>query len=82
MGNVDNVLLLLQHGANPEATTKDGYTPLHVAAKDGHEDVIGVLIDQSATPNSVTKVSARVIRLLDLRACILCLKVLIADVHV
>lgn len=56
MGNVDNVLLLLQHGADPEAVTKDGYTPLHIAAKEGHEDVIGVLIDQSASPNSVTKV--------------------------
>ena len=57
MGNVDNVLLLLQHGADPEAVTKDGYTPLHIAAKEGHEEVIGVLIDQSASPNSVTKVS-------------------------
>ena len=56
MGNVDNVLLLLQHGADPEAVTKDGYTPLHIAAKEGHEDVISVLIDQSASPNSVTKV--------------------------
>ena len=56
MGNVDNVLLLLQHGADPEAVTKDGYTPLHIAAKEGHEEVIGVLIDQSASPNSVTKV--------------------------
>lgn len=56
MGNVDNVLLLLQHGAEPEAVTKDGYTPLHIAAKEGHEEVIGVLIDQSASPNSVTKV--------------------------
>ena len=57
---MDNVLLLLQHGADPEAVTKDGYSPLHIAAKEGHEDVIGVLIDQSASPNSVTKVSRRV----------------------
>ena len=61
MGNVDNVLLLLQHGADPEAVTKDGYTPLHIAAKEGHEEVIGVLIDQSAAPNSVTKVKFYII---------------------
>ena len=40
LGNVDIVMLLLQHGAAVDATTKDLYTPLHIAAKEGQEEVI------------------------------------------
>lgn len=40
LGNVDIVMLLLQHGADVDATTKDLYTPLHIAAKEGQEEVI------------------------------------------
>jgi ankyrin repeat protein len=36
---VDIVMLLLQHGAAVDATTKDLYTPLHIAAKEGQEEV-------------------------------------------
>jgi ankyrin repeat protein len=32
-------MLLLQHGAAVDATTKDLYTPLHIAAKEGQEEV-------------------------------------------
>lgn len=32
-------MLLLQHGATVDATTKDLYTPLHIAAKEGQEEV-------------------------------------------
>lgn len=32
-------MLLLQHGAGVDATTKDLYTPLHIAAKEGQEEV-------------------------------------------
>lgn len=39
LGNVDIVMLLLQHGAGVDATTKDLYTPLHIAAKEGQEEV-------------------------------------------
>lgn len=39
LGNVDIVMLLLQHGASVDATTKDLYTPLHIAAKEGQEEV-------------------------------------------
>jgi ankyrin repeat protein len=39
LGNVDIVMLLLQHGAAVDATTKDLYTPLHIAAKEGQEEV-------------------------------------------
>jgi ankyrin repeat protein len=39
LGNVDIVMLLLQHGAAVDATTKDMYTALHIAAKEGQEEV-------------------------------------------
>ena len=40
LGNVDIVMLLLQHGAAVDATSKELYTPLHVAAKEGQEEVL------------------------------------------
>jgi len=39
LGNVDIVMLLLQHGAQVDATTKDLYTALHIAAKEGQDEV-------------------------------------------
>ena len=56
LGNVDNVVLLLQHGAQPNATTKDQYTPLHIAAKEGHEEVVQVLLEHGANQNLTTAV--------------------------
>ena len=56
LGNVDNVVLLLQHGALPDATTTDLYSPLHIAAKEGHEEVAQVLLDSGASIDLLTKV--------------------------
>lgn len=39
LGNVDIVMLLLQHGAQVDTTTKDMYTALHIAAKEGQDEV-------------------------------------------
>ena len=39
LGNVDIVVLLLQSGAQVDASTKDLYTALHIAAKEGQEEV-------------------------------------------
>lgn len=39
LGNVDIVMLLLQHGASVDSTTKDLYTALHIAAKEGQDEV-------------------------------------------
>lgn len=33
-------MLLLQHGAVVDTTTKDMYTALHIAAKEGQEEVM------------------------------------------
>jgi hypothetical protein len=56
LGNVDNVMLLLQHGASPDCATYDLYTPLHIAAKEGHDEVAQALLDQGANLNLLTLV--------------------------
>lgn len=43
LGNADIAMLLLQHGASPQATTRDLYTPLHIAAKEGQEEVLDLI---------------------------------------
>jgi ankyrin repeat protein len=48
------VRLLLKYGANPNATAKDGWTPLHEACRNGNEPIVGLLLGQKAHPN-VTK---------------------------
>lgn len=40
LGNVDIAMLLLQHGAKVDTATKDMYTALHIAAKEGQDEVI------------------------------------------
>jgi ankyrin len=40
LGNIDIVMLLLQHGAAVDTATKDMYTALHIAAKEGQEEVM------------------------------------------
>lgn len=57
LGNVDNVALLIQHGATPDATTKDSCTALHIAAKEGHDEVVLILLERGANPTALTKVS-------------------------
>ena len=36
-------MLLLQHGADVDAATKDMYSPLHIAAKEGQDEVRALL---------------------------------------
>ena len=48
-------MLLLQHGADVDAATKDSYTPLHIAAKEGQDEVASVLIEHGASPTATTK---------------------------
>ena len=44
LGNTDIVMILLSANANPNAATKDLYTPLHIAAKVHSFLLIGFMI--------------------------------------
>jgi len=63
LGNVDNVVLLLQHGASPDSATHDLYTPLHIAAKQGHDDVVSVLLEHGANQTLSTNVSCVLLKI-------------------
>ena len=41
-------LLLLEHDANVEATSKDNRTPLHFACACGHKEIARILLDKGA----------------------------------
>ena len=47
--------LLLDKGANLEAKTRDGLTPLHCAARSGHENVVDAMLQRGAPISVKTK---------------------------
>lgn len=56
-GKIKMVNLLMSKGANIEAKTRDGLTPLHCAARSGHHEVVDILIEKGAPIGSKTKVT-------------------------
>ena len=44
-GNLEVVKLLVSHGASPQLTNRDGFSPLHIAFWCGKMDVIRYLLD-------------------------------------
>ena len=50
------VKVLLENGAIIDAKTKDGLTPLHCAARSGHEEVVSTLLENSAPISARSKV--------------------------
>jgi ankyrin repeat protein len=50
----DLVSVLLEAGANPDAPTSDGETPLHVATFAGSHDCVDALLVHGADPNAST----------------------------
>lgn len=50
-GNVEATRLLLDAGADPNATADDAFTPLYAAAVWGHQDVVELLLERGAVPN-------------------------------
>ncbi|WP_341821499.1 ankyrin repeat domain-containing protein [Wolbachia endosymbiont (group A) of Myopa testacea] len=49
-GRIGTVNALIQNGADVNALDQRGWTPLHFAARDGDEDIVGVLITNGANP--------------------------------
>ena len=49
------MLYLIEYGANIEAVTSDGETPLLAACWDEHWDLVSVLVDEGAALNVVDK---------------------------
>uniref|UniRef100_A0A8B9N557 Ankyrin 2 n=1 Tax=Accipiter nisus TaxID=211598 RepID=A0A8B9N557_9AVES len=56
LGKTEIVQLLLQHMAHPDAATTNGYTPLHISAREGQVDVASVLLEAGASHSMSTKV--------------------------
>lgn len=60
LGKTEIVQLLLQHMAHPDAATTNGYTPLHISAREGQVDVASVLLEAGAAHSLATKVRGMV----------------------
>lgn len=45
-GHVELALLLIERGANIEEVNDEGYTPLMEAAREGHEEMVHLLLGQ------------------------------------
>ena len=57
-GRYDLAKEALEHGSDPNSTTSDGATALHLAAGDGDVDIIKLLLRAGAVPSRGVKDSA------------------------
>lgn len=53
---MDIASTLLEKGANANAESKAGFTPLHLSSQKGHYDMTNLLIEHGANPNHTAKV--------------------------
>lgn len=53
LGEVDDVVTLLENGANVNARGEDGITPLHCAAIKNHIEIAKILLAAGADPSAV-----------------------------
>ena len=49
-GHLELATLLIERGANIEEVNDEGYTPLMEAAREGHEDMVALLLSQGSFP--------------------------------
>ncbi|GAB9464400.1 50S ribosomal protein l11 [Globisporangium polare] len=55
IGQLYAVQSILSRGTDPNMVVSDGTTPLHVAARSGHNDVVGFLVANGADVNAMDK---------------------------
>ena len=48
--DLDEIVLLIQHGVDVDATTNEDVTPLHIASGEGHYDAVDQLLAMEANP--------------------------------
>lgn len=53
---MDIATTLLEYGAQADAESKAGFTPLHLSAQEGHSDMSSLLIEHHANANHSAKV--------------------------
>lgn len=58
---MDIATTLLEYGAQADAESKAGFTPLHLSAQEGHSDISSLLLEHKANANQTSKV--RILRL-------------------
>lgn len=49
--------LLIDKGAQLDARTRDGLTPMHTAARSGHMNIVQILLNAGASITAKTRVS-------------------------
>lgn len=50
-GDAEQIAVLLEHGAKPDARAPDGSTPLHSAARHGQSAAVAALVEAGANPD-------------------------------
>lgn len=53
---MDIATTLLEYGAQADAESKAGFTPLHLGCQEGHCDMSSLLLEHQANPNHAAKV--------------------------
>ncbi|XP_022088066.1 ankyrin repeat domain-containing protein 39-like [Acanthaster planci] len=54
-GETHRVRKYLDNGGDPNAQDSAGYTALHYASRNGHTEIISILLQHQADPNSATR---------------------------